>query len=66
MPIDNNHIPMIVELKVNETPSEAIKQIKEKQYFNALGSYHGDVLLLGISYNDKTLKHDSMIEMIKL
>ncbi len=58
MPIDNNHIPMIVELKVNETPSEAIKQIKEKQYFNALGSYHGDVLLLGISYNDKTLKND--------
>ena len=66
VPYSNDHIPMIVELKVNSSPSEAIKQIKDKQYFNALGSYKGEVLLLGISYNDKTLKHDSMVEIIKL
>ncbi len=66
IPYSNDHIPMIVELKVNSSPSEAIKQIKDKQYFNALGSYKGEVLLLGISYNDKTLKHDSMVERIKL
>ena len=66
VPYSNDRIPMIVELKVNSSPSEAIKQIKDKQYFNALGSYKGEVLLLGISYNDKTLKHDSMVERIKL
>ncbi len=43
-----------------------VKKIKDKQYFNALGSYKGEVLLLGISYDDKTLKHDSMVERIKL
>ena len=64
-PYDNEHKPMIVELKVNSTPSDAIKQIIEKEYFNCLGNYHGDVILLGISYNDKTLKHESKIEIIK-
>ena len=64
-PYDNEHTPMIVELKVNSTPSDAIKQIIEKEYFNCLGDYHGDVILLGISYNDKTLKHESKIEIIK-
>ena len=66
IPYDNTHIPLIVELKVNSTPTEAISQIKSKEYYNSLGEYHGDVLLLGISYNDKTLKHDSKIEIIKL
>ncbi len=66
IPYSNDHIPMIIELKVNASPSEALKQIKDKQYFNSLGSYHGDVLLLGISYDDQNLKHDSKIEIIKL
>ncbi len=57
---------MFVELKVNSTPEDAIKQIKERKYFNSLGEYHGKVLLLGISYNDKTLKHNSQIEIIEL
>ena len=66
IPYDNTHIPMFVELKVNSTPEDAIKQIKERKYFNSLGKYHGKVLLLGISYNDKTLKHNSQIEVIEL
>lgn len=57
---------MFVELKVNSTPEDAIKQIKERKYFNSLGEYHGKALLLGISYNDKTLKHNSQIEAIEL
>ena len=56
IPYDNCHIPFIVELKVNFTPDEAIAQIKEKSYFNSLGNYHGKVLLLGISYDEKTLE----------
>ena len=66
IPYDNTHMPIIVELKVNSTPSEAIEQIKSREYYNSLGDYHGDVLLLGISYNVLTLKHDSKIEIIKL
>ena len=66
IPYDNCHIPFIVELKVNSTPEDAIAQIKEKSYFNSLGDYHGKVLLLGISYDEKTLKHNSKVEIIEL
>ncbi len=64
IPKDNNHIPMIIELKVNSTPDEAIKQIKDKEYVNTLGTYKGNVLLLGISYDSSSLKHNSKIEYI--
>ncbi len=66
LPKDKNHIPFIVELKVDSTPEDAIAQIKEKEYFSALGSYKGRVLLLGISYDSKTLKHSSKVEFITL
>ena len=66
IPYDNCHIPFIVELKVNSTPDEAIAQIKEKSYFNSLGDYHGKVLLLGISYDEKTLKHSSKVLIIEI
>ncbi len=66
IPYDNTHIPFIIELKVNSTPLDAIDQIKKKEYFNSLGDYHGKVLLLGISYNDKTLKHSSIVEIITI
>ncbi len=66
IPYDNTHIPFIIELKVNSTPLDAITQIKKKEYFNSLGDYHGKVLLLGIAYNDKTLKHSSIVEIINI
>ncbi len=66
IPYDNVHLPFIVELKVDSTPEDAISQIKEKEYFSSLGSYKGMVLLLGISYDSKTMKHSSMVEMIEL
>ncbi len=66
IPYDNTHIPFIIELKANSTPLDAIEQIKKKEYFNSLGDYHGKVLLLGISYNFETLKHDSKIETIEI
>ena len=66
IPYDNCYIPFIVELKVNSTPDEAIAQIQERKYFNSLGDYHGKVLLLGISYDEKTLKHSSKVLIIEL
>ncbi len=66
IPKDNTHIPFIIELKVNSTPEDAISQIKEKEYFNSLSNYRGKVLLLGISYDSKKLKHSSKVEFIEL
>ncbi len=66
LPKDNTHIPFIVEFKVDSTPEDAISQIKEKEYFSSLGSYKGKVLLLGISYDSKTMKHASKVEMIEV
>ena len=66
IPYDNNHIPFIVELKINSSAEEAIEQIKQKKYFNSLGDYHGKVLLLGISYDEKTLKHSSRVLIIEI
>ena len=66
IPYDNNHIPFIVELKINSSAEDAIEQIKQKKYFNSLGDYHGKVLLLGISYDDNTLKHSSCVLIIEM
>ncbi len=66
LPKDNTHIPFIVELKVDSTPEDAISQIKEKEYFSSLGSYKGKVLLLGISYDSKTMRYSSKVEYITL
>ena len=54
-------IPIIIELKCNESSETAINQIKSKHYYDALKDYNS-VLLVGISYNKKTKKHDCLIE----
>ncbi len=65
-PKDKEHIPMIIELKIDKEPKNAIDQIKEKKYINVFNGYKGKVLLVGISYDSKTLKHNSMIEYIDI
>ena len=65
-PRDNTHIPMIIELKVDKPVEDAINQIKEKDYSNVFNGYKGKILLLGISYDSSTLKHESRIEYIEL
>ncbi len=56
--------PIIVELKMGKSPDEAIAQIKRKRYWEAWEGYRGDVLLVGISYEEDTLKHSSKAEWI--
>jgi len=51
-----------VELKWKKDVYGAIKQIKEKQYMNALADYQGNLLLIGISYDKITRKHHCVIE----
>ena len=65
-PRDNTHIPMIIELKADKPVEEAINQIKDKDYSNVFKGYKGKVLLLGITYDSSTLKHESKIEYIEL
>ena len=65
-PRDNTHIPMIIELKADKPVETAINQIKEKDYSKVFNGYKGKVLLLGITYDSSTLKHESKMEYIEL
>ena len=48
---------MIVELKRNQSTGAALQQIESKQYFNVLDKYQGDLLLVAVSYDEKTNAH---------
>lgn len=69
-----NDIPgIILELKINHTPQEAIEQIKEKNYqlkfqgkIGEISAYEGSILAVGISYDRKTKKHSCEVEKEKL
>ena len=60
------HIPFVIELKADDSVDKAIEQIKNKNYTDLFKGYKGKVLLLGISYDSKTLKHNSKIEYIEI
>ena len=53
---------LVVELKWNKNARTAIDQIREKKYPESIVSYTGDILLVGISYDKKTKKHQCLIE----
>ena len=65
-PTEPGHLPFIIELKVGHSPDEAIEQIKRKRYWEAFPEYKGKVLLVGISYDEATLKHSSKVEWIEV
>ena len=64
IPYVPNTPAMVIELKNSEkaTANTALQQIRDKQYFKALQNYHGDMLLVGVSYNPKTKEHNCKIE----
>lgn len=65
-PRRNCNLPaFIVELKQNKSKENAVKQIHEKDYTDALKNYSGDVLLVGINY-DKNKHHTCKIERTKI
>ena len=56
---------VVIELKKDKTAVGAIAQIKQKNYVKALESYKGNLLLVGINYdNDK--KHTCVIEKVEI
>ena len=56
---------MIIELKRNDSTESALNQIKEKKYFSSLNNYSGEILLIGVNYDEKSKKHECLIEKIK-
>ena len=64
---------LILELKVDHTPEEAIAQIKQKQYAlsfagtmgDAQKRYDGRILAVGIGYNKKDKKHRCKVEVLQ-
>ncbi len=62
IPYIPNTPAMIVELKRNSSTETALTQIENKQYFNALEHYHGDLLFVAVNYDEKTKEHTCKIK----
>lgn len=56
---------MVVELKWNKNVETALRQIKSKKYPDSIISYTGNILLVGINYDEKTKAHECSIEKYK-
>ena len=70
-PERKNGDALILELKVDSTPQETIKQIKDKGYalrfkgkIGEKPKYTGRILAVGISYNTKTKEHSCKVEVL--
>lgn len=50
--------------EVSQEYINAISQIKEKHYVDALKEYHGNLLLVGITYEKSEKKHHCVIEKL--
>lgn len=61
-----NKPALVVELKYDKDAQTAIRQIRDRQYPQALEGYRGEILLVGINYNkeDKNKKHSCVIERL--
>ena len=62
IPFDNSTPAIIVELKHNKSAETALSQIKEKQYFESLSNWKGDILFVGINYDEQSKQHQCKIE----
>ncbi len=55
---------LVIELKWNKSAEGAIEKIHDKKYPSALEGLDCDVLLVGISYDKSTRKHECKIEAV--
>ena len=64
LPYKHINKPLIViELRKNNTAESAISQIREKKYSESLQKYSGEILLVGITYDDSK-RHYCKIEKV--
>lgn len=67
IPRRNTNKPlMIIELKWNDSEQSAIDQIKNRDYPEVLKDFSGEILLVGIKYDQKSKKHGCKIEKVEL
>nr|WP_300841634.1 hypothetical protein [uncultured Acetatifactor sp.] len=61
---------LVIELKWNKTAEGAIRQIKDRNYPEAICRYGGDILLVGINYEKDApagmRKHTCLIERYRI
>ncbi len=62
VPLKKDKPAMIIELKRNSCPETALNQIREKQYFDSLENWQGEILFVGVSYDAETKVHQCKIE----
>ena len=62
-PRNQNLVPIILELKYNHSPKNALACIKQKNDIRRFREYP-NVLLVGINYSDRTKKHTCKTEMV--
>ena len=62
IPFKGNDPAMIIELKRNDCAESAIRQIRDKKYFDSLERYQGNLLFVGINYDEKQKTHTCTIE----
>ncbi|MCM1328150.1 MAG: ATP-binding protein [Ruminococcus sp.] len=55
---------MVIELKYEQTASKALEQIKRQKYTEKLTAFSGEILLVGINFDEKK-GHSCVIEKIK-
>ena len=64
MPRKNSDKPaLLLELKKDQTARAAIEQIRQKDYLSKVSQYDGRCILVGISYDSHTKRHECKIEL---
>ncbi|MBR1390748.1 MAG: AAA family ATPase [Lachnospiraceae bacterium] len=65
IPLRESSLPaLVIELKWNKTAEGAIAQIKERNYPAILESYGGEIILVGVNYDENTKNHTCKIEKL--
>ncbi|SEA52566.1 PD-(D/E)XK nuclease superfamily protein [Pseudobutyrivibrio sp. ACV-2] len=56
---------LVIELKWNKTAEAAISQIENKNYPEIIKAFSGDILMVGINYDEKTKRHSCKINRLQ-
>ena len=62
IPYVPNTPALIIELKRNKCEKTALEQIRAKNYGAALEKYSGDLLFVGVNYDEQSKEHKCVIE----
>lgn len=61
IPFHDTDPAMIIELKRNRSAGSALNQIYDRRYFDSLSHYQGNILFVGINYDEKEKTHTCRI-----